>query len=97
MWWSSDYPVACSLPDYTTTEQVDDDSEVKSALGSPDITDISHPFSVVLIGKEVSIQKVDRNIRLVVAVSCDLVAMGASGPYPVVFHQSVYNTTFPDI
>lgn len=90
------YPIARGPPDYATTEQIDDDSEVEPALGSPDITDISRPFPVGAFSKEITVQKVGRNVRLVVAVGRHLVATGAHGPDPVGLHEAA-NATFPDI
>ncbi len=82
--------------DHATTEQIDDDSEVKPALGNPDITDISCPFPVGAFSKEITVQKVGRNVRLAVAVGRHLVATGAHGPDPVGLHEAA-NATFPDI
>lgn len=59
------HPIARGPPDYATTEQIDDDSEVEPALGSPDITDISRPFPVGAFSKEITVQKAGRNVRLV--------------------------------
>ena len=58
------------------TEQIDDDSQGEPALGSPDRTDISCPFPVGVLRKEITVQKVGYNSRLVAAVGRDLVATG---------------------
>ena len=90
------HPVADNPPDHATTEQIDDDRQIEPAFGCPDMADISRPFPVGPVSREVAIQKVGHNIRLGLAVSGDLVATGTHGPDSVVLHQSA-NTTFPDI
>lgn len=79
------HPVACSPPDHTTTEQIDDDSQVEPALGRPDRTDIACPFLVEAFSKEVAVQKVGHNVRLVVAVGRDLVRRVRTGRIPLSF------------
>lgn len=67
-------------------------SEIKPTLTRPDIRDVTSPFLVWLIRREVTIQQVWRNVELVIAVCRDLVFAGSNHRYAVLAHQTSHAT-----
>ena len=51
--------------------QVKDHSKIQPSLTRPDIADVTGPFLIRLLSREVPIQQVRRDIELVIAVGRD--------------------------
>ena len=63
--------------------QVEDHSQIQPALARPDIGNVTSPFLVWLIRREVTIQQVGRNVELVIAVCRHLVFARSNHGYTV--------------
>jgi len=68
--------------------QVEDHSEIQPALACPDIADVSRPFLVGHVCGEVTVQQVQRDVELVIAIGCDLVLPRSHHGYAVLPHQT---------
>ena len=68
--------------------QIEDHGELQPSLTCPDITDITRPFLIWRISREVTIQQVRGYIELVVIIRRDLVFAGAHDRYAVLAHQT---------
>lgn len=77
------HPVADRPTNHSAAEQIDDEIQVKPALGGPDISDVASPFLVRQGGQKIAVQQVGGNAEVMLAVSGDLVPAGANGPYPI--------------
>jgi hypothetical protein len=62
--------------------------QIKPALAGPDIADINHPLLIGPICREVLLQQIGRDVKLVIAVRGDLEFMGSDDRYSVLAHQS---------
>ena len=71
-------------------------SEIQPSFARPNISDVTGPFLVWVIRREVTIQQVWRNVELVIAICRDLVFAGLYDRYAVLTHQPAY-TAVPDI
>lgn len=86
------HPVADCPTNDTPTEQINDDSQIKPALGGPYIADIACPFLVRRSGQEIPVQQIGGNAKVVLAIGGNLVATGANGPYPIDLHEPSHTT-----
>ena len=66
--------------------QVEDHSQIQPTLTCPNITDVASPFLIGLLSGEVTIQKIRRDIELMVAIGCDLVFTRSHNGYAVLAH-----------
>ena len=70
--------------------QIDDNSQVQPSLSGPDIADVARPFLVWMLGKEVPIQKVWRDVEAVVAVRRRLELLVSLHGNGVLAHQAAH-------
>jgi hypothetical protein len=68
--------------------QVQDDCQIQPALAGPDVADIARPFLVGPIRREVTIQKVWRDVERVIAVRGRLELARSFNGDPVFAHQA---------
>lgn len=66
--------------------QIHDHSKIQPPFARPNISDVTSPFFVGLIRREVTIQQVWRNVELVIAVCRGLVFAGSNHGYAVLAH-----------
>ena len=90
------HPVGYGPPDDAARMQVQDDGQVEPPFLRPDIADVSGPFLVGTIRREVAIQKVRCDVEAVVAVCGRLELLVSLHFYAVLPHEAP-DTTVPDI
>lgn len=76
--------------------QIENDSYVEPSFSRPDIADVARPLLVRLIGMEVPVQQVRRNIESVIAIRCDLVLLRPLNADAILAHQSA-NQAMTDV
>lgn len=69
------HSVAHCPTDNSSTEQVNDDSQIAPAFGGLDVADVTRPFLVRRSGQKIAIQQVRRHSKAMLAVSGNLVPM----------------------
>ena len=62
-------------------------SEIQPSFARPNISDVTGPFLVWVIRREVTIQQVWRNVEFMIAVRCRLVFARSNHGYAVLTHQ----------
>ena len=76
--------------------QIKNDSQVEPSFSRPDIADVTCPLLVRLIGMEVPVQQVRRDIESVIAIRCDLVFFRPLNADAILAHQSA-NPAMTDV
>ena len=82
------HAIADRPADHAPRMQIEDDSEIEPALPRSDIADVTRPFLVGAIRREVPVQQVRCDVEAVVAVRGRLELLVPPDLYPVLFHQS---------
>ena len=76
--------------DHTPGVQIQNYRQIQPALAGPNITDVDNPLFVGVIRRKIPVQQVWCNIKLVVAVCCNLMFTSSNHRDVVLTHQTAY-------